>query len=193
MRRTRTIQGATAVALAAFLLVASCGKKGPPRPPPRLIPAPIADLRVRQTADRLVLEMSYPAVTTSGLALPVVEALEVLTLRPRPAGGAVPRIDPQMFAVTAQVTKRLEGADLVAATRGAELVIELDAAPGAPMGPLSETELDAAAAASAASAEAAATAARAATPSPATATPTPASAAPPADAGAPAAGAGATP
>ena len=159
MPRTRFILGAAAVALTASLLVASCGKKGPPRPPPRLIPAPIADLRVRQTADRLVLEMTYPAVTTSGLALPAVEALEILTLRPRPAGGAVPRIDPQLFAVTAQVTKRLEGAELQAATRGAELVIELDAAPGAPMGPLSEAEL----------------AAGGATP-----TPTPAAAAPPA-------------
>ena len=134
--RNTIIAGAIAVALLVPLVVASCGKKGPPRPPPRLIPAPIADLRVRQTGDRLVLAMTYPAVTTSGLALPAIEALEVLTLRPRPAGGVVPKVEPAMFAVTAAVTKRLEGAELQAATRGGELVLELDAAVGSPLGPV---------------------------------------------------------
>jgi predicted small lipoprotein YifL len=137
-RRTLTIAGTIAAALLAALVVAGCGKKGPPRPPPRLIPAPIADLRVRQTGDRLVLEMTYPAVTTSGLALPAVEALEVLTLRPRSVGGVAPAVEPAMFAATAAVTARFEGAELQAVTRGGELVVELDAAVGSPLGPLTE-------------------------------------------------------
>jgi predicted small lipoprotein YifL len=134
-----TIAGAISIALLGLLVVASCGKKGPPRPPPRLIPAPISDLRARQTDDRLVLEMTYPAVTTSGLALPAVEALEVLTLRPRSVGGVAPNVEPAMFAVSAVVTKRLEGAELQAATRGGELVVELDAAVGSPLGPMVES------------------------------------------------------
>jgi hypothetical protein len=82
------------------------------------------------------------------------------------------------------VTKRLEGPELLEATRGAELVIELDASQGAPMGPLSEEEAAAHAARAveaeaAAAAEAVPTATTAAT---ATATPAAAS---PADPGAP--------
>jgi hypothetical protein len=130
------IAGALAIAASALLAAAGCGKKGAPRPPPRLIPAPIGDLRVRQTEDRLVLEMTYPAVTTGGLPLPAIEALEVLMLRPRAVGGAAPEIQPSTFAAAATVTKRLEGAELAAATRGAELVVELDAVAGPPLGPL---------------------------------------------------------
>ena len=43
-----------------------------------------------------------------------------------------------MFAATAAVTTRLEGAELQAVTRGGELVVELDAAVGSPLGPLIE-------------------------------------------------------
>ncbi len=82
--------------------------------------------------------MTYPAVTTSGLALPAVEALEVLTLRPRSVGGVAPAVEPAMFAATAAVTARFEGAELQAVTRGGELVVELDAAVGSPLGPLTE-------------------------------------------------------
>jgi hypothetical protein len=111
------------------LLVAAspgCGKKGPPRPPPRLIPEQTTDLTVRQTGDRLVLEMTYPAATTGGLPLDGIEALEVLALRP-PAG-ATAAADPRSFEVMATLAKRLEGPALIAATRGPRLIVELDTA-----------------------------------------------------------------
>lgn len=133
------IVGALAVALIAPLAVAGCGKKGPPRPPPRLIPAPITDLRVRQTGDHLVLMMSYPAVTTSGLALQSLQALEVVAFRPpAPAAGHTP-LDPRTFEAAARVAKRLTGPDLAAAVRGPALRVELDAGPGAAFAPSSET------------------------------------------------------
>lgn len=121
--------------LVALLLAGAvgCGKKGPPRPPPRLIPAQTADLTVRQTGDRLLLDLTYPAVTTSGLPLAGIEALEVLALRSS-AGGVV--VDPRTFAAAATVAKRIQGVELAAATRGPRLVVELDAAAGAPWGPM---------------------------------------------------------
>ena len=77
-------------------------------------PHPIlGDLRVRQTGDRLVLMMSYPAVTTSGLALQRLDALEVVSFRPRTADSQP--LDPRTFEAVAPVAERLEGAELLAA------------------------------------------------------------------------------
>jgi hypothetical protein len=132
------IARAAAVALLALPLVFACGKKGPPRPPPKLIPAPITDLRVRQTGDRLVLLMTYPAVTTSGLALERVEALDVVAFRPKAAGQAP--LDPRILETVAPVAKRLEGPELVAAVRGPALRVEHDAASGAARGPSTEAD-----------------------------------------------------
>jgi hypothetical protein len=139
---TKTIGWPTRLAAALplallLLIVPGCGKKGPPQPPPRLIPAQTGDLTVRQTGDRLVLDLTYPAVTTSGLPLSGLEALEVLTLRPPAsrAASAPANVDPRMFASTAIVAARLEGAQLLAATRGPRLVVALDAEPGSPLGP----------------------------------------------------------
>jgi hypothetical protein len=136
--KPRRSRPGAALALALLLAAtgAACGKKGPPQPPPRLIPAQTTDLLVRQTGDRLVLEMSYPGVTTSGLPLSGLEALEVLTLRP-PATqvrGPLTNVDQRMFASTATVAARLEGPALLAATRGPRLMVSLDAAPGSPLG-----------------------------------------------------------
>jgi hypothetical protein len=126
-----------AAAAIALVAVASCGKKGDPRPPPRLIPAPIGDLRVRQTGERLVLMMTYPAVTTSGLALQRLDALEVVSFRPKTE--ASQPLDPRTFEAVAPVAKRLEGAELVAAVRGPALRVELDAAAGGAFGPSAES------------------------------------------------------
>jgi hypothetical protein len=136
MARRTIIVRAAAVALVALPLAYGCGKKGPPRPPPKLIPAPITDLRVRQTGDRLVLMMTYPAVTTSGLALEGLDALDVLAFRPKAAAQAP--LDPRTLEVVAPVATRLVGPELVAAVRGPALRVELDAASGAALGPGTE-------------------------------------------------------
>ena len=128
-----------AVAGCALALVlatlAGCGKKGDPTPPPRLIPAQTGDLSVRQTGDRLVLSLTYPVVTTGGFALPGLQALEILTLHP-PPGSTGSGIDASAFASLAKVTERLDAGALSAATRGAQLALELDASPGGAYGPV---------------------------------------------------------
>jgi hypothetical protein len=119
--------------LVAAAVVAACGKKGDPTPPPRSIPAAIGDLRVRQTGNQLALTMSYPAVTTAGLPLERLQALEILVLR-LPAGAAAP-LDARVFEATAPVATRLAGPELVSAVRGPTLRVDLDATPGTPLGP----------------------------------------------------------
>lgn len=138
-------RGALALLVSLVVLVAAsavgCGKKGPPRPPPQLIPAQTTDLVARQTGTVLTLELTYPAVTTSGLPLAGIDALEISTLRPPASVAAVAAVaatsmDPRTFAATAAVLRRLEGPELIAATRGSRLLVELDAASGSRLGPV---------------------------------------------------------
>ena len=68
--------------LACFLvafaaLAAACGKEGPPSPPVPDIPRPVSDLVVSQRADAVVLEWSYPSLTTSGRSLDSIQKIVV--------------------------------------------------------------------------------------------------------------------
>ncbi len=62
------------------LSAVGCGKKGDPLPPLRIVPQPTTDLKVSQQGNLLLLEMTYPAVTSSGAALNGVDAVELLKL-----------------------------------------------------------------------------------------------------------------
>lgn len=66
--------------VAVALLAAGCGNKKDPQPPPRLVPAAAADLQVAQRGQELQLSFAYPALTTGGLALPGLEAVELWQL-----------------------------------------------------------------------------------------------------------------
>ena len=59
------------------LLLAGCGKAGPPIPPFRALPAPTKDLLVRQRGTHVVLSFHYPATTPGGQALGGVSKVEV--------------------------------------------------------------------------------------------------------------------
>lgn len=112
--------------LALPLLFTACGKKGDPQPPIRVVPAAVQDLVVRQQGPDFLLEMSFPKFTTSGMALPALDRIEVLQLlRPAPAEGFQPEVDALEFKASAEVLRVLGGNDLSQATSGDRLYVRL--------------------------------------------------------------------
>lgn len=115
---------AVAAALTA-LTVAGCGKKGPPRPPLRLMPVQITDLSVLQRGSELVLDMGYPQTTTAGTPLPPLTAVEVW-LAPLPTiEGRAPQVTPAELGPVAKQALTLTGADLGAAVSGDRILVRL--------------------------------------------------------------------
>ena len=138
-----------ALALAAPLAVAACGKRGDPRPAPRTIPAAIADLAVRQRGFEVVLEMTHPKTTAAGLTLPPLDEVVLYELeRPAPAvaapagaalatppsttaesattaSGAPPVTlpDRREFELAAKPTLRIGGAELASAISGDRITL----------------------------------------------------------------------
>lgn len=77
--------------LAAVLTLSACGKKGPPLPPLRSVPATTSDLSVRQRGAQLLLEFTYPTATPGGQALGGITSVEVWEAdRPFTAPSATP-------------------------------------------------------------------------------------------------------
>lgn len=94
-RPARVVLPLAIVALAALL--ASCGKKGAPMPPPSRLPKPVSDLLVEQWGETVRLQFSYPAETVGGLPLNGIKGVEVWEVvrpfvaqpvAPTPAAGA---------------------------------------------------------------------------------------------------------
>lgn len=65
---------------ALLLLLAACGKKGPPLAPLRHNPAAAQDLTVYQQGGEWVLQASYPKTTVAGMVLPGLDAIEVWSM-----------------------------------------------------------------------------------------------------------------
>ncbi len=61
----------------ALVATLACGNKGDPQPPPRKNPARTTDLTVAQRGGELVVSMSYPAMTSGGLALVAIDKVEL--------------------------------------------------------------------------------------------------------------------
>jgi len=78
----RRLASAVLLASAALAAAASlgCGKKGPPLPPLRFVPAPTKDLAVEQRGAQVLLSFTYPKTTPSGAALNGVNSVEVWEL-----------------------------------------------------------------------------------------------------------------
>ena len=70
--------------LALLAVAAGCGKKGPPLPPLRPVPAAVAKVTAARRADTVQLSFTVPAQNTDGTAPADLERLEVygLTLAP---------------------------------------------------------------------------------------------------------------
>lgn len=72
--------GRLSLRLSALLIsacITACGKIGPPRAPLTFVPAQTKDFSVQQLGNQLLLTMSYPTTTTSGLALEGIEGLRI--------------------------------------------------------------------------------------------------------------------
>lgn len=74
---TRRTSAALALAAAALVASAACGKKGNPLPPLRPVPARVSDLTVRRTAAGIELHLTIPSGNTDGTTPPAVERVEI--------------------------------------------------------------------------------------------------------------------
>ena len=104
--------------LALALALAGCGKKGEPLPPYREVPLKTSDLVLRQQGRLILFEMAYPAVTSSGLPLGGIDAVELYEMIKPALAGAVPPVQAPEFAGQAEVLLTLRGAELGTAITG---------------------------------------------------------------------------
>jgi hypothetical protein len=73
----RPTSAALAVAAAALVASAACGKKGNPLPPLRPVPARVTDFTARRTASGISLHLTIPTGNTDGTSPPSVERVEI--------------------------------------------------------------------------------------------------------------------
>lgn len=113
--------------LAAGLI--GCGKEGVPLPPEIRVAERTTDLTAFQEGDSAVLRWRYPSVTTSGQSLTDLEAIRVwrATLPlgqepPPPMSAQDHRMRRQLLEGEGEVIKTLDPDELVAITRGPDLV-----------------------------------------------------------------------
>ena len=62
-------------ATAAFVLLAGCGYVGPPLPPALHMPEPVADLRVTEIGDQIIVRFTPPSQTTEDLPITEMRAI----------------------------------------------------------------------------------------------------------------------
>ena len=77
-----------AAALCCIIWLVGCAQVGPPKPPALDIPTRITDLRAAEYGDQILVQFTIGALTTDGLALTNVKAVEVQVT----TGGDSPRM-----------------------------------------------------------------------------------------------------
>lgn len=127
------LHGSCIAGLAAVCIASGCGKEGPPLPPEIRIAERTTDLEAFQEGDVAVLRWSYPSLTTSGQNLTDIEAIEVWrTTLPKgqePPPPMTPQdraIQRQLLEAQGEIVRRLDPAEIEAATRGSQLVYRDD-------------------------------------------------------------------
>ncbi len=144
-KRARARHSVAVLLFAALVIAASgCGKKGEPLPPLRNIPLTTKDLEVRQQGRQILLGMTYPATTMSGMTLGGIDAVELLELVKSvpPAMGEgeepvpLPSAEPREFVAGARTLLTLRGSELTAAVVGDRIQIRLPLAESLPAEPL---------------------------------------------------------
>lgn len=138
--RTPAVAAASLVLLIGGLLaLAGCGKKGDPLPPLRTIPQRTDDLKIRQQGRVILLDMTYPVTTVSGLALGGIDAVELHELvRPTVEGTASP-VEERQFLAEAKVLLTLRGSELATAVTGDRIQIRVPLAANLPAEPMAHT------------------------------------------------------
>ena len=126
-RRFGRVAWPLAVLLVALPLIAACGKMGDPMPPLRTDPKRTEDLTVRQEGRLLLLEMSVPSLTSSGLALDGIDAVELWELVKPTTDPATPPspIDAAELEATGGVLMTVRGDELEAARTADRVLIRL--------------------------------------------------------------------
>ena len=135
--------GATVVALMLTgIAMSACGKKGDPLPPLRTIPLTTKDLEVRQQGRQILLDMTYPSTTMSGLTLGGIDAVELLELvKPVPAAAGdepapLPSADAREVDAAARTLLTLRGSELTSAVVGDRIQFRLPLAEQLPAEPV---------------------------------------------------------
>ena len=121
LRRFRVV----VLGLAVLLGVPACGKKGPPLPPIRVVPAATGKLTVRQIGRDVVVAADLPGVRSDGT--PIAAGSGVRLLRLEPAEGLRPgavsdRYLVQQFERQARIVELLAGETLQAHVVGGRLL-----------------------------------------------------------------------
>ena len=108
------------------LLAPGCGSVGEPRPPLLNIPERAQDLTARQTPEGIVLEWTWPRMTTEGVLLNDLSRFDVYAFEVGP-GGPLP--DEGLFERESRPLAAIEGDDLAPYGPGERVHIVVDAAP----------------------------------------------------------------
>jgi len=119
-------RGIQATAWLGVLLTAGCGSVGEPLPPLLHIPEQSHDFRARQVQDSVLLEWTWPALTTEGMPASVVTRFDVHALAMSGPGEAPPL---DVFERESTQLASLSGDDLKTSEPGGRLNLRLPAEP----------------------------------------------------------------
>ena len=124
-RTVRTI-ASLAMLMVLGLTTAGCGKKGPPLPPLRNMPAATKDLKISQQGGQMLFEMTYPATTVNGLALGGIDSVELhLLTKPADPDAPPPTAEPAEMEVGGELLLTLLGTDLQSSIVGNRIQFRL--------------------------------------------------------------------
>ena len=86
MRIARSVPGL--MLMACVLTLAGCGKKGPPLPPLRLVPAAVEDINTRRTASEVELRFTLPSRNQNGPGPVELDRVEIYAITVAPGAPA---------------------------------------------------------------------------------------------------------
>ena len=108
------------------LTAVGCGKKAPPMPPLRNVPATTKDLKLSQQGRQIMLEMTYPATTVGGMVLGGIDSVELYLLtKPTTEGAPPPTAEAPELEADGKLLLTLLGTELQSAIVGDRIQFRL--------------------------------------------------------------------